>query len=445
MLRGWLQRPEISPFALASYRRELRAEAALPACYALLEGGFVGVLADKVFQLGPFGIALISASQLFGHLASAGWARLGERMHKVPLINALQFGVAALAGAIALIPATTAGGRLFLAALIATHVVRGGITTLRSVIWTQNYEAGVRARVTARLTFLGQSVLALTALGAGAWLDYSGLSFAEPYALGALLGALGSLAFAGITMRGEETRAAPPLGASLSSSHAEGRRARSSVFAVLREDPLYARYLLWQSALGVSNMMIEPAVVVLVSRELAADTVTSVALITVVPVSLGVLLLPFWAAYVDRVHVAEFRAKHSWLWAVSQAVTGFGALTGSLAWVAIGRVILGFARGGGTLAWNIGHNDFAKPERAGAYMGVHATLTGIRGAFAPFLGIALYTGVAAYAIPGTGLSLPALPAIGGWMMMLAALLSTIATLGFAALHRRILAERAARS
>jgi hypothetical protein len=53
---------------------------------------------------------------------------------------------------------------------------------------------------------------------------------------------------------------------------------------------------------------------------------------------------------------------------------------------------MGAARSGGGLAWNIGHNDFAPSERAGAYMGVHVTLTGIRGAFAPFLGMALYLG-----------------------------------------------------
>lgn len=440
MLSSWLERPRIPPFALASYRRELLAEATLPACYAVLEGGFVAVLADKVFQLGPFGIALISASQLFGNLASAAWARLGERRRKVPLITALQLGVCALAGAIAVIPATSAGGRLFVAALIASHVMRGGITTLRSVVWTQNYAAGVRARVTARLTFLGQGVLAAFAGLTGVWLDRSAFSFAEPYALGAALGVLGSLAFSRLAMRGEETPDAAPLGAQ---PHATGAP-RPSVFRVLREDPLYARYLLWQSLLGAANMMIEPAVVVLVSRELAASTATSVALTTVLPVGLGVVLLPLWAAYVDRVHIAEFRAKHSWLWAISQAVTGVGALSGSLACVALGRVVLGIARGGGTLAWNIGHNDFAKPERAGLYMGLHATLTGLRGAFAPFLGIALYVGVDEIALPGTRLALPALPAIGGWMMILAALLSALATRGFARLHRRILAERANR-
>jgi len=439
VLRSWLQRPELSPFALASYRRELRAEAALPVCYALLEGGFVGVLADKVFHLGPFGIALITASQLFGNLASAGWARLGERRRKVPLINALQLGVAALAGAIALIPATSAGGRVFVAALIAAHVVRGGITTLRSVIWTQNYGAGMRARITARLTFLGQGVLAATAWLAGEWLDRSGMAYAPPYLIGAALGGLGALAFSRIAMRGEEAPDAAPLGAQAGVPHAP----RGSLFAVLREDPTYARYLLWQSLLGAANMMMEPAVVMLVSRELAADTATSALLITTIPFGLGVLLMPLWAAYVDRVHVAEFRARHSWLWAISQATTAVGALTQSLAWVTAGRVMLGIARGGGTLAWNIGHNDFAKPERAGLYMGVHATLTGFRGAIAPFVGAALYAGVPALSLGSV--TLPALPAIGGWMMMIAAALSVLSTLGFAALHRRILAERAARS
>ena len=44
------------------------------------------------------------------------------------------------------------------------------------------------------------------------------------------------------------------------------------------------------------------------------------------------------------------------------------------------------------LAWQLGHNDFARPDQLSAYMGVHVTLTGIRGATAPFLGMFLYVG-----------------------------------------------------
>ncbi len=434
-LPDWLALPPLDPLARASYRRELAADATLPACYALLEGGFVGVLADKAFHLSPFGIALISASQLYGNLASAAWARAGERAHKVPLLAIMQGSVAVLAGAMAFLPTTSAGARLFVAALIASHLVRGGVTTLRSVIWTQNYDAGARARVTARLSFLNQGLMAGGAWLAGLWLDAHALSFRAPYVLGAVLGATGALVFSRLVMRGEEVPSAPPLG-----TRRQASGPRISAFRLIRQDPHYSRYLLWLSLLGASNMMIEPAVVVLVSRELAADTTTSVGLITTLPLGLGVLTLPLWAAYVDRVHVAEFRARHSWLFALSQALTGLGALLGSLAWIAAGRALLGIARGGGSLAWNLGHNDFAPPERAGLYMGVNATLTGVRGAIAPFLGVALYVGVERQEI--AGLELPGIPALGGWSMLLAALLSTIATRGFVGLHARIREERA---
>ena len=57
----------------------------------------------------------------------------------------------------------------------------------------------------------------------------------------------------------------------------------------------------------------------------------------------------------------------------------------------IGAAIRGIAFGGGVLAWNLGHQDYAPIEQSGRYMGLHVTLTGIRGLLAPALGIALYT------------------------------------------------------
>ncbi len=58
----------------------------------------------------------------------------------------------------------------------------------------------------------------------------------------------------------------------------------------------------------------------------------------------------------------------------------------------MGRVITGIVNGGGSLAWQLGHNDFAPRDQLSTYMGIHVTLTGVRGAFAPFLGMALYLG-----------------------------------------------------
>jgi hypothetical protein len=52
--------------------------------------------------------------------------------------------------------------------------------------------------------------------------------------------------------------------------------------------------------------------------------------------------------------------------------------------------VTGIADAGGALAWNLGHNDYAKDHNAAQYMGVHVTLTGIRGLIAPFLGVGIY-------------------------------------------------------
>ncbi|MGI9309213.1 MAG: hypothetical protein ACR2P6_08115, partial [Gammaproteobacteria bacterium] len=38
----------------------------------------------------------------------------------------------------------------------------------------------------------------------------------------------------------------------------------------------------------------------------------------------------------------------------------------------------------------LGHNDFAPDYLATHYMGLHVTLTGIRGLFAPFVGVLFY-------------------------------------------------------
>ena len=108
-----------------------------------------------------------------------------------------------------------------------------------------------------------------------------------------------------------------------------------------------------------------------------------------------------------------------------------GALLESLIWLGIARAIWGIAMAGGTLAWSLGHNDFASQKELSSYMGVHVTLTGIRGVVAPALGIALYTG-----IPSTGFE-----GFGNSVFIISALGSAAAAVGFYRLYRRMSAEK----
>jgi hypothetical protein len=143
-----------------------------------------------------------------------------------------------------------------------------------------------------------------------------------------------------------------------------------------------------------------------------------------------------WARYLDRVHVTEFRARQSVLWIASQLVLWFGALNGSLMWIGISRLIQGVARGGGALAWQLGHNDFADQDQLSAYMGIHVTLTGVRGATAPFLGIFLYLGWELQWFSFTF----SYEGMGAALFALASLLSALSWNGFRRLHRRMLRD-----
>ncbi len=445
-------RPALDRAALETYRRERVRELLVPVAGALMEAGFVGVLADKVYAVDPLVLALITAAPMFGNLSSFFWARVADGRPKMPLLTALQGAFVAGVGAIALLPEGAGGGALLAFDVVLVRLLLGGVITVRSLVWTLNYPREVRGRVTSRLALTATAVMAATSLAGGAILDTSPDAFRLLYAAGALLAALGVVAHARVQLAGEEegrVRMPPPrprpeaADAPESTAPADPWPPPPGLLALLRADPLYARYLAWQFLLGVSNMMVEGPLILLVSRELGASYATSVALTLVVPLLLSMCTLPLWAVYLDRVHVAEFRARHSWLWSAGQFLLFLGALGSSLAWVAAGRVVLGIARGGGQLAWQLGHNDFAGPERAALYMGVHVTLTGLRGAFAPLVGMLLYVGWGAATLPLLGVTLPAWGGLGAGTMALAAVLSAAATLGFGALHRRILRAGAA--
>jgi hypothetical protein len=94
-----------------------------------------------------------------------------------------------------------------------------------------------------------------------------------------------------------------------------------------------------------------------------------------------------------------------------------------------GAAARGVAFAGGRLAWNLGHNDFAKDENAAQYMATHVTLTGIRGLIAPFIGVPLYR-----------LFERAGPGEGAWVFVVGGSIVVVGALGFYAMHRVIRAE-----
>jgi len=117
-----------------------------------------------------------------------------------------------------------------------------------------------------------------------------------------------------------------------------------------------------------------------------------------------VSLVP-WAGMFDRVGVVRFRVINAWAWAGLSIFGGLGAaliyhvpdfldsvpmFVAVVSLISLARLCEGLGKGGGAIAWNIGHLHFAKSADAETYMGMHVFFTGIRGLIMPFVGTSLY-------------------------------------------------------
>ena len=424
-----------------SYAHELVTAMTLPLAISLAEGGVIGILAKKAFNVSPFLFATIMASPAFANVTSFFWARLARGRRKVRFIAALQLLTLASIALIAALPTDGAGPVLLTAMVLATRCLVSGIVTLRSTVWRHNYPRRIRARVTGRLALVTSLVIAIAPLLAYAVVDHWPSAFRVVYPVAALVASIGAVAFARVRLRRERELLRyeqDGLESAFGPTDENGFEGQPGVLSVLRHDHFFRRYLTLQFCLGTSMMMGEAVLVYLIvqmTAELRHDYLISILLTTAIPMLVATSTLWMWARHLDRVHVAGYRARHSAVCSLAHLITWVGLMRGSLWIIAMGRVLIGVTRGGGMLAWTLGHNDFADRRLVALYMGIHVTLTGVRGAIAPFLGMVLLRGWEG--APMGWLGVPAFDGIGHHVFLVAVVVSASTTVGFVALNRAV--------
>ncbi|MEJ2089260.1 MAG: hypothetical protein P8Y69_12485, partial [Gammaproteobacteria bacterium] len=294
---GWLDRhfglPALPEAARRALRYEQLTELTLPVAFTLLEGGIVGVIAAKIYQVPPFVLAVITAAPMFGNLSSYFWSRLATARTKVRFANVVQLLTIACVVAIALAPINHAGAVLLVIGMILSRLLITGIITVRSVVWSLNYARTVRARTTGRLQIVTSLVTVVIASAVGPLLDQNPESFRWVYLAGATFGAVGIFFFSRVNVIGESRHRVLERRASRQDSASE----RMGFLEILRRDRNYARYQLYQFTSGAANMMIEAPLVYLITRELNAGYTQSIALTMVIPFAVSVVTLPLWAGY----------------------------------------------------------------------------------------------------------------------------------------------------
>ncbi|MEM9082825.1 MAG: hypothetical protein AAGB34_04450 [Planctomycetota bacterium] len=434
--------------ARRNFRWELRAALLFPLAVACVEGNILGVLVAIAFDASPLVVAILGASTAMANFTGFLWSSLLHGRDRVRFTSILQLGVVACAASIAIVPFPTSDSSLapFSPWIVAgfalmARILMAGIVTARADLWGANYAGPIRARVASRIAMMVSAVVSVSAVfiglmmdathppenpqstlttlqQIGAWLSTmldpilgeGDHAYRPVFLMAAVAGMIGAALFSRIRWRG----GAGQISAERKTTSESGSPGPRAMIAVLRSDRDYRRYMTAQYILGVSNLAAIPMVVVALKDVFQRDYTESLLLTQAIPMIVPVVTLPLWARMIDGMHIVRFRSMHTWILVLTNLLLALGFTMQIIQLVYAAQAVRGLAMAGGMLAWNLGHHDFASRELANVYMGIHTTLTGIRGAGAPIVGAFLYTGIALTP------SLPELPPIGPMLFYISA-------------------------
>lgn len=407
-----------SPLTEAMFRREIGPWALLGLTLGLVEGATAAVLLKRSFAASDPGavnlaVAFVSGAPALSNVVSFVWANIAHGRARVTLLVALQAAFAVLVGIVGLAPRATAGLALSVISILAARIVWAGVLTVRAAVWSANYPRNVLARITGRIVVVSALAMAIASGAAGWVVQAHSLDARWLYGIAAGAGLAAAWLYRRTRVRREFRL--------LAAEHAAARTAPFSLRLlgeILREDPRYREYMLWMGLHGGGGLMLTAQLVVIFSEHLRLSSGLQIALLAVVPLLAQPLVMPWWARLFDGSHIVKYRSRQGWALVSGVAVMCAGAFAGWLPLLWLGSFLLGAAYAGANLGWNLGHNDFATLGRAQHYMGVHVTLTGVRGMLAPPLGILLYEWLERLAVQGAGrlalLAPLALTAAGAW-------------------------------
>jgi hypothetical protein len=392
-----------------------------------VEGGVMGVIVKNIFTgaIDPvwlnFSVAVLAGAKAFANITSLLWTALSHGRNKIHFLVGLQVASVVLVAMVALAPKNAAGLLMMMIGVVGARICWAGVVTLRSTVWRVNYRRESRARVAGKLATIQSIVLTLVGLLIGAAMTINDDSFRLLYPLAALCGLFGAAVYRRVRLRGHRALVLAERTMSLDERPSLNPLA---VGRVLRNDKQFDRFMACQYVFGVGNLMVGTPLVIILKDRFDFGYIASIAIVATIPFLFVPLSIPFWARLFDKVHIIRFRAIHSWTFVASTSLI-LVATVASQSWLLwISAAVQGIAFGGGVLAWNLGHHDFTSRQQASHYMGVHVTLTGVRGLIGPTIAWCLYELLQMHS-----------PGSGSWVFAAALALTTTGAIGFVVLDR----------
>ncbi len=372
--------------------REVRTNAAMAVALGALEGGLVGVVVKTQFGLVAdpawvnFCVALVAGAPAFANVVSLWVSGIAEGHDKPAWVARLMAVTSAFLMLMALVPTSVFGLVTITLGMIVARLAWAGVITLRAAIWRANFPRQVRARITGWITIIYSLIIAATAATIGILMSWWPEIWRLAFPLAGLIGLAAAWRYQATRVRG---------GRRLQSEELDQRRGRSggqlrAALEILRTDRWYRRYMMTMFAFGSGNLMVIALLVVLLNEKFGFGRFEQVMITTALPLIMLSIFTPIWARRLDAVHILDYRARQAWMFVITMLFFLLASAL-SLKWLFwVGALSMGMAFAGGKLGWNLGHNDFASDDKSTLYMGIHVTLTGIRGLLAPLVGVSVY-------------------------------------------------------
>ncbi|MCH7870273.1 MAG: MFS transporter [Planctomycetes bacterium] len=362
----------------------------------IVEGNISTIVVLKTFHASEFLATTVWSIPFVANMLMVLWA--GQPRSQPKLKRLITLGLCAVVSmaSIFVTPSEYAwGGWLFAAQLLATRLFLAGVVAVRTTIWNANYPKEQRARLVARLQALRFLMGLMIAAVVTRLFDLHPQVYRFVYPSIACVGLFALLLARPLRVRGE-SRAAARNGDRDSAPATGFMQSMRNAAGVLRDDRRFARYCTAQFFLGSANFMIEPVLTITLIQQLGFGYFWTAGIMDIIPAFVMLLAMQFWAPHFDRVGAVQFRVVNSAVWVVAFAMAALSMLMvvraesawtplwiGAIAVLLLARVMAGIGRGGGAIAWHIGHLHFARPDNAETYMRVHMALTGLRGILLP--------------------------------------------------------------
>jgi len=332
--------------------------------------GLLPIVAKKTFNASNMQVALLTGAPVAAHLLTLYWGHFARQRRKMPVV----------------VTAWTVGrGLLLLAAFItdlwplivlacASYLINAAALPAYNAIWRHNYPTSVRGKLVSRVLRGNILVIASCSLLFGWLLDLDPFIYRILLPVAGLSGVGAAMVFRRVRVRRE---------VATTQEGRESFRLRKAL-GLLVHNPTFGKYLVAFFISGFASLMSLPMMVVFINDRFEASYVQQAVALRFLPLVLQLLLLPFWGRISDRVNPMVVRATLSALWGISYLIW---ALAPGMMSIYGAQCLRGVAMGGGTLVWLLGAMYFAPKEELPLYMGLHTTLTGVRGLIAPFLGV----------------------------------------------------------